>query len=199
MSIVNIGGTAVSQASYKKARSLVNDKKESGKRPTVNSMLESIRNMMPGWHVATSREGGAQEGFRNLEITTNVLKSMADCPEETVRFKALILDLEKVVQEIERKDAENPIPYDPNAPGSLSSQGKSSTGSVDSVFLEIIVGQNGNTSARATARTPDGVERSRTFDLSQNSIPAWAELIRKQLEEIRERNQAEGGTRSWIG
>lgn len=196
MSTVNIMGTVVSQASYKKAREIASNKnnasnksnapnksnpsnKEEDTKITRSSMLESIRQMMSGWNVGLIGDRFSGNGMRNLEIAPDVLDRMVEDPEEMVRFKALILDLENVVQELEEKVADNP--------------------SMKEMILKIIVDSDGATRAVGRARSQDGVERRREFDLSDQDLPSWAELMRKHLADLRERNAEEDGTRSWYG
>ena len=176
MGVINVAGTQVSQASYKKARSIAANKDENRSKQSV---LASIRQMMPGWNVSTNPAELRGNGMRNLEIAPDVLERMAEDPEELVRFKAIILDLEDVVQELEEHVAENP--------------------SLAEMVLQIIIDADGNMTARGTARTQDGVQRSREFDLSDRDLPSWAELMRKHLEDLRERNSEEDGTSNWYG
>ena len=179
MSVVNISGTAVSQASYKKARGLAADKKESGATKSASSVMESIRQMMPGWNVSTNPAELRGNGMRNLEIAPSVLERMAEDPEELVRFKAIILDLEQVVQELEHSFTDE--------------------NDVNKLILQIIVDADGNISARGAARTSDGAIRRREFDMSERDLPSWAELLRKHMDDMRSGNEEEDGTRSWLG
>ena len=180
MSIVNLKGLAVSENSYRRARQIVEEKqKPEGGRKSANEVLSSLRNMMPGWTITTNaRDWG--NGMRNIEISESILDRMAEDPEAMVRFKALILDLEDKVPELEEWAQQNygrtlefGITWDPDG---------------------------SSTRAMGIVRTLMGADIRTNFELSNSDTTTWADMIRQKLEALSEGQvQDADGSRSWIG
>ena len=184
MSMVQLGALQVTQTSYNRAREIVNNRPQ-GTRKTTSDVLESLRKMMPGWTISTSKSDWT-EGVRNIEIDYDVLERMAENPDTMVKFKALIMDLEDVVPDLERWSEENP--------------GYSMTFGFE-------MAQNGALRAIALVESLLGGPPIRTvFDLPRNEGPqaesnqgTWASIINQQLEALAQgRVQDEEGNRSWV-
>lgn len=176
MSVINLGGLAVTENSYRKARQLVEDR-QGGGRKTANDVLASLREMKPGWTISTSSNDWG-EGFRNIEISSNTLNRMANDPEMMIRYKAMILDLEEVVPELEEWKAENPG---------------------QSFEFGLAFGANGETQAQAIVRTLMGGQIRTTFELPDDR-PSWADLIEQKLESLRQGQTEDAyGETSWQG
>jgi len=177
MSIVNVGGLSVSKNSYRRAREIVDNKPEGGKK-TAADVLASIRQMKPGWNISTISDNWGP-GVRNLQIGSGILERMAEDPEAMIRYKALILDLEELVPELEE----------------WARQNEGST-------LEFRITLDSDTTrAMAVVRTLLGSEMRTTVELPSNGTgTSWADLIRQKLDNLRE-GQAEDayGERSWLG
>jgi len=175
MSIMNLGGLAVSESSYRKARQLVESKKEGG-RKTADDVLASLREMKQGWTISTSSNDWG-EGFRNIEISNSVLNRMANDPEMMIRYKAMILDLEDVVPELEEWKEQNP-----------------------GQALEFGLAFDANNSkAVGIVRTLMGGEIRTVFDLPDDR-PSWAQLIEQKLESLRQGQTEDAtGSTSWQG
>ena len=177
MSVVNVGAFAVSQASYKRARSIV-ENRPAGTRKTANDVLASIREMKPGWTVSTTTADWG-EGFRNLAICRNTLNRMAEDPEAMVRYKALILDLEDIVPKLEEWAKENPD-------------------GDKTLEFGISLDLDGNIRAMAIVRTLLGGETRSEFTLSSENKGTWADLISQKLSTLREgRAEEADGSQSW--
>jgi len=174
MSIVNVGNMAVSQASYNRARQLVN-KRDTNTPKRASDVLAALQNMMPGWNISTSSSNWG-EGFRNIEIDTATLTRMANDPEAMVRYKALILDLEPLVPELEAWAEQHPDM---------------------SLDFGLQMALDGSLRAVATVRTLLGGETSARFDLTGDA-PSWQSLIMQKLDALAqgETTNAQGG-RSW--
>ena len=176
MSIVNLNGLSVSENSLRRARKIVENKPQNG-RKSIDDVLASLRQMKPGWNISMSSADWG-EGFRNIEIGSGVLNRMAECSETMVRYKALILDLEDVVPELEEW-AEN-------------NEG-------ESLQFRIILDGNGITKAEGLVRTLLGGEKRTTFELNTNAN-SWSSLIQQKLEALQQgRAENAEGERSWLG
>ncbi|MCL2224077.1 MAG: DUF6033 family protein [Defluviitaleaceae bacterium] len=173
MGMVNLGGLSVTESSYRRARQIVDDKPR-GERKSANEVLNSLREMMPGWNISTSSSNWG-EGARNIEISADTLERMARDPEAMVRYKALILDLEDAVPALEEWKQQNPGRY-----------------------LEFGLSfEEENTRAIATIRTLMGEDQTE-FDLP-NDKSLWAELITQKLNSLNENlNDNPDGSQSWI-
>jgi len=184
MSMVQLGALQVSQTSYNRAREIVNNRPQ-GTRKSTDEVLESLRKMMPGWTISTSKADWT-EGVRNIEIDYRVLERMAEDPDTMVKFKALIMDLEDAVPDMEQWTEENP--------------GYSMTFGFE-------MAQNGALRAIAIVEALMGGPQIRTvFDLPRNegsqaesNQGTWASMISQQLAALAEgRVYDEDGNRSWV-
>lgn len=176
MSMMNLGGLAVSESSYRRARQLVENKQDGGRR-TASSVLSSLRQMKPNWTISTSSNDWG-DGFRNIEISNSVLNRMAEDPEAMIRYKAMILDLEDVIPELEEWQAQNPG---------------------QSLEFGLSFADNGETQAMAIVRTLMGGQIRTVFDLPDDR-PSWADLIQQKLEALQQgQTQDAYGSTSWQG
>jgi hypothetical protein len=174
MNMVQTGGLSVTQASYTRAREIVNNKPKDEKKSTED-VLASLRKMMPGWTIVTdSREWG--KGVRNIEIDERVLERMAEDPEAMVRFKALILDLEEAVPALEEWAREN--------------KGQSLTFKFDI--------QENQLRAVALMTTLLGNETTSTFALPTDRN-MWSSMIENKLNALAQGQVEDSeGNKSWL-
>jgi hypothetical protein len=175
MSTVRLGGVTVSEASFNRAREIVNNKPRTGKMST-NDVLESLRQMMPGWTISTSSNDWG-EGFRNIEICHDILREMAEDPSAMKKYKALLLDFEDAVPALEE--------------WSLQNEGQS-------IQFGISIDSAGNISSLAVIRTLMGAETRTVFDLPDGKS-SWTEVIMQKLGALNS-GQADGADSSvsWI-
>lgn len=180
MSIVNIKGLNVSENSYRRARKIVEEKRnnrDEKTEKTADDVLASIREMKPGWTIGTEPNHNWQAGARNIEISQNVLERMAEDPEAMVKFKALILDLEDLVPAIEEWMENN--------------EGQS-------LEFKFSLEDAGTTRAVALVRGLMGGEVRSTFELPSNSERSWADLIREKLDSMNSgQSEDEFGNKYW--
>ena len=175
MTMSNIGELSPSGVYSPRAKQSVENKPEGGKK-TVDDVLASLREMMPGWTISTSTADWG-EGFRNIQIDREILQEMADDPRAMEKYKSLILDLEKTAPELEKWGQENPG---------------------QSLELGILIDANGNISAMAVIKSLMGVEKRTIFDLPDDRS-SWADIIREKLEALNlGQVEDEFGSRSWI-
>ena len=176
MATIQLGGLTVTKNSYQRARKLVEARTEGGKKSNTD-VLNALRYMMPGWNISTSCKNWG-EGLRNIEIDDETLRRMAEDPEEMIKFKALILDLEEKVPELEAWKAET---------------GKS-------FEFGLMFNENGECRALGLFRTLLGNNIKTTFELSENQS-TWGDLIREKMEAMLEGKKVEeaDGSNSWIG
>jgi len=174
LSIVNLSGLAVTEASYRRARQIVDEKQ--GTRKSANEVLESLRSMMPGWNISTSSSNWG-EGARNIEISQQTLENMANDPEAMVRYKALILDLEEAVPGLEEWKAQNPGKY---------------------LEFGLAFGDDANRGV-GLIRDLLGAETRTEFELPAHK-QAWAELISQKLEMLNEgrSDNTQDGYYNWL-
>jgi hypothetical protein len=93
------------------------------------------------------------------------------------KYKAIILDLENVVTDLEKWGQENP--------------GKT-------IELGFTIDAHGNTTALAVVRTLMGAEMRTTFDLPSDRM-TWAEIIRERVENLSQGKVEDAdGAKSWI-
>jgi len=175
MTMANISGPSIHAGSPVKSKQNVENKTEGGKK-TVDDVLASLREMMPGWTISTSTADWG-EGFRNIQIDREILQRMADDPKEMEKYKSMILDLNDAVAELEKWEQENPG---------------------QSILFELIVNAEGNATSLSIVKTLLGVEKRTTFDLPDDST-SWADLIRQKLSDL-DHAQVEDdfGSKSWI-
>jgi len=181
---VNINGSWVSPTSYQRARASVASMQEDGGRMSANDVLSSLQQMMPNWNISNNTSAFNGTGIRNIGIHPNVLRKMADDPEEMVRFKALVLDGEYTVPQHENWARQNGF--------EITGRGT-------------IIDRDGNVSSWVMGRGGGrGDERRSLLELPEEDRPSWTELMRQQLESLRENNENEarrledeGSTMSW--
>jgi len=175
MTISNISGTPAQASSSVNAKQQVSGKPESGKR-TVDDVLATLRELMPGWTISTTTADWG-EGFRNLQIDPEILQRMADDPKEMEKYKALILDLENIVQDLEKFGRDNPG---------------------QSFLFEISLDESGSVTSMSIVKTLLGVEQRSTFNLPADSF-SWADFIRQRLEELNQGQVEDAtGAKSWV-
>ncbi|MCL2356249.1 MAG: hypothetical protein FWC70_03675 [Defluviitaleaceae bacterium] len=179
MSIVNLSGLTVTEGSYRRARQIVDERSQEN-RKTGSEVLASLREMMPGWTITTCASQWGN-GARNLEISERTLERMAQDPEAMVRYKALVLDLEDAVPALEEWKRENPGQY----------------------FEFGLMFDNENIRGSGLVRTLLGGETRETFDLPENEMSLWADLIRQKLDSLSQTNadnaaDTSNTTRSWM-
>ena len=175
MAISNISGPSIQVGSPVKAKQTVENKPEGGKK-TVDDVLASLRDLMPGWTIATSTtEWG--EGFRNIQIDREILQRMADDPKEMEKYKSLILELKDAVPELEKWAQENPG---------------------QSLLFELSLNADGKVTSLSIVKTLLGAETRTTFDLPEERS-SWAELIREKLDALNQGQVEDAyGSKSWI-
>ena len=175
MSMVQLGAFKVTQASHNKAREIVGNKPQ-GTRKSTDEVLASLRKMMPGWTISTSKSDWT-EGVRNIEIDEEVLQRMADDPDTMVKFKAIILDLEDAAPHLERWKEENP-----------DSQ----------LMFQFELLENGQLQAIALLKTLFGQEVETTFDMPTDRT-TWGALVHGKLNALSQgRVEDAEGNRSWV-
>jgi hypothetical protein len=175
MGMVRLGALNVTQASYNRAREIV-DNKPKGEKKTAEDVLASLRKMKPGWTISTTSADWTK-GVRNIEIDYDVLERMAEDPETMVKFKALILDLEDAVPALEEWLKENP--------------GTSMTFAFD-------IAANGNLKAVALLRTLMGQEVRTAFELYDDKT-TWSGMIKQKLDALAQGQVEDAeGNRSWV-
>ena len=176
MSIVSLGGLSVSESSYHKARKIV-ENKPAGVKKSADDVLASLRQMMPGWNISTSSSNWS-EGFRNIEICSNILNRMAEDPDSMIRYKALILDLEDAIPALEE----------------LAEQKGG-----NALEFGIVIDPNGGIKAMGIIRTLMGEDIRTVFDLPTDQT-SWQGLIQQKLDALRQGQVEEAdGSRSWLG
>ena len=175
MNTIRLGGLSVSESSYKKATAIVESKPQTGKM-TTEDVLDSLRQMMPGWNISTSSDNWG-EGFRNIEISRDILKEMAEDPAAMKKYKALLLDLEDTVPALEEWARQN--------------EGQS-------IEFGITIDAGGNVTSLAVVRTLLGSEARTFFDLSDDKL-SWSETVIQKLDALTkgDTDKADGSI-SWL-
>ena len=175
MSISNISGSATQANSPVKAKQNVENKPTGGKK-SVDDVLASLRELMPGWTISTSTADWG-EGFRNIQIDRDILQRMADDPKEFEKYKAMILDLENVVDDLEQWGKDNPG---------------------QSIIFQLSLGADGKATSLSVVKTLLGVETRTVFDLPEDS-KTWADIIRQRVEAFTQGQIEEAdGSKSWL-
>jgi len=175
MSTANISGPSTQASSPVKSNQSVENKSAGGKK-TVDDVLATLRELMPGWTISTSTADWG-EGFRNIQIDREILQRMADDPKEMEKYKAMILDLENAVAPLEKWTQENPG---------------------QSIIFELSLNANGEVSSVSIVKTLLGTESRTVFDLPEET-PLWADLIRQKLDSlIQGQVEDEFGSKSWV-
>ena len=171
MSINGIGGAAGAYTPI--ARTGANS--QQGGRKTASDVLESLREMMPGWTISTSTaDWGA--GARNIQIDADILQRMAEDPREMERVKAMVREFESAVTYVEQWKEQNPG---------------------QALDIGLYLGANGNARAVAALKMLSGETRTAAFDLP-NGV-SWIDLIRENLEALQQGEPGDAEeSRSWL-
>jgi len=175
MSMTNISGTPTNASSSVNTKQPVS--KHDGGKKSVDDVLASLRDSMPGWTISTSSaDWGA--GFRNVQIDPAILQRMADDPKEYEKYKALILSFEDMVEDLEKWGNENP--------------GQSL------VFQISLNNEDDSLSVSIVKTMLDGIETRTEFNLSEDR-QSWADIIRQRVDALLQ-GQVEdaSGAKSWL-
>jgi len=172
--VSGLAGVTANANAFKATHTNKTSQTQNNERRTADDVLASLREMMPGWNISTSTADWG-EGFRNIQIDRDILERMANDPAEMERVTSMIREFESAVPELERWQEENPG---------------------QSLIINMMLDENGNTSMSASIRTLLGVETSTPFDMSQ---PSWLEDLMKQLGSMSQGHGATGDdqSRSW--
>jgi len=175
MSTTNIGGVSSQASAPIKPNQPVENKQAGGKK-TVEDVLATLRELMPGWTISTTSADWG-DGFRNLQIDPEILQRMADDPKEMEKYKSLILDLENVVSDLEKWAQDNPG---------------------QSVIFELFLNTESNTTTLTIVKTLLGAENRTKFELPEDR-ETWVDIIRDRLDAIiKGQVEDEFGTKSWV-
>jgi len=175
MSTANISGPSTQASSMVKAKQPVSNKAEGGKK-SVDDVLASLREMMPGWTISTTTKDWG-EGFRNIQIDREILQRMADDPKEMEKYVALIKEFEKAVPELEKWSQENPG---------------------QSMVFQLSFDSEGNATSMSIVKTLLGVESRSVFELPEDRS-TWVDLIRQRVEAMTQGQvEDEFGSKSWL-
>ena len=174
MTIGNVGGVSPTTNAFKSRQ--VSDTKQDGGRKTVDDVLTSLREMMPGWTISTSTADWG-EGCRNIQIDREILQEMGDDPKAMEKYSNMIRGFEDTVPALEQ--------WEKDYPG-------------QSIELGISMDSKGNVTALAAIKTLMGIEKSTTFGLPSDQA-SWAGIIREKLDAL-SNGQVEDayGSKSWI-
>jgi len=175
MNTTNISGHPVQVNSSTNIKKTSESKPEGGKK-TVDDVLASLREMMPGWTISTSTaEWG--DGFRNIQIDYDILQQMADDPKEMEKYKALVQDLENVITEAEKWGEEKPG---------------------QSIMFDVSLDAKGGATSLSIVKMLMGMESRTTFELPEDKS-TWADLIRERLDDFVKGGIDDGsGSKSWV-
>ena len=176
MSMTNINGAQTQASSSVNSKQYAGSKNDGGKK-SVDDVLNSLRDMMPGWTISTTSADWG-EGFRNLQIDPAILERMANDPKEFEKYKALILSFEDMVEDLERWGSENP--------------GQSL------VFQISLNSEDGTTSMSIVRTMLDGIETRTEFNMPEDR-QSWADIIRERVDALLQ-GQVEdaSGAKSWL-
>jgi len=174
MNTSNISGASTANSAVK-AKQVANNKPEGGKK-TADDVLNTLREMMPGWTISTSTADWG-EGFRNIQIDREILQRMADDPKEFEKYKNIILGFEEMVPDLEKWGQENPG---------------------QSLVFQLSFDKAGNATSMSIVKTLLGVETKTTFDLPEDKL-SWADIIRQKIEALNQGQVEDAfGSKSWI-
>jgi len=175
MSTSNISGPSNPASSNVKSGHKIESKPASGKK-SVDDVLATLREMMPGWTISTSTSDWG-EGFRNIQIDRDILQRMADDPKEMEKYVNLIKSFEEKVPELEKWAQDNPG---------------------QSLVFQFSVNSNGDITSMSIMKTLLGVETRTVFDLPEDKS-LWSDLIQQKLNELIQGQVDETtGSKSWI-
>jgi len=171
----NISGPSASANSPVKSSQAVDSKPAGGKK-TVDDVLATLRELMPGWTISTSTADWG-EGFRNIQIDREILQRMADDPKEMEKYKAIILDLEQAASALEKWEKENPG---------------------QSIIFELSLNENGEVTAMSIVKTLMGLETRSTFELPKDKSPL-IDYIQQKIDALNQGQVEDGfGSKSWV-
>jgi len=174
MNTSNISGQAAATSAVK-AKNAVNNKSEGGKK-TVDDVLATLRELMPGWTISTSTADWG-EGFRNIQIDREILQRMADDPKEMEKYKSLILDLENAASALEKWSQENPG---------------------QSIIFELSLDAKGEVTSLSIVKILMGAETRSTFELPEEKS-SWIDFIKERLETVNQGQVEDAyGSKSWV-
>ena len=175
MAISNISGSSAQASSAVKTKQNVENKPAGGKK-TVDDVLATLRELMPGWTISTTTADWG-EGFRNIQIDREILQRMADDPREMEKYKNMILDFENSVSDLEKWAQENPG---------------------QSIIFELSLDDKGGINSLSVVRTLMGVESRTVFELPEDRS-SWADLIRQKIDALQQSKVEDAfGSSSWI-
>ena len=170
MNKVNMNNFAASQISIQNAASQkAKDAKKTGYvineklhgKMTADDVLQSLRDMMPGWTITTDSKDWA-EGTRNIEISQATLNKMAKNPKAMEKYKNLILNLKEVAPKMDEWTKENGKAFD----------------------LNIGFDSNGNTTASLLLKAMSGAESKAVLTLPNDNPSGWCDLIVQELNKM---------------
>jgi len=171
----NISGPTTPAGSSVASKTPVGNKHDSGKK-TVDDVLATLRELMPGWTISTSTADWG-EGFRNIQIDRDILQRMADDPKEMEKYKSMILGFEDMVSDLEKWGQENPG---------------------QSIVFEISLDNKGGVTSMSIVKTLMGVETRTEFELPEDRL-SWADFIRQRLDELLQgKVEDASGSKSWV-
>jgi len=173
MSMTNISGAPATSSVNSKQP--VSSKSDGGKK-SVDDVLATLREMMPGWTISTSTADWG-EGFRNIQIDREILQRMADDPKEFEKYKSMILGFEDMVEDLEKWGQENPG---------------------QSIVFEISLDNKGGVASMSIVKTLMGVETRTEFELPRD-VSSWVDIIRQRVDALLQ-GQVEDvtGAKSWV-
>jgi len=175
MSSSNISGLSTQANSPVKTGQAAETKTAGGKK-TVDDVLATLRELMPGWTISTTTADWG-EGFRNIQIDREILQRMADDPKEMEKYKAIILDLEQAASALEKWEKENPG---------------------QSIIFELSLDENGEVTAMSIVKTLMGTETRSIFELPEDKSKL-IEYIQQKIEALNQGQVEDGfGSKSWI-
>ena len=175
MSTTNISGAPTQAGSSVSSKQPVSSKHDGGKK-SVDDVLATLRELMPGWTISTSTADWG-EGFRNIQIDRDILQRMADDPKEMEKFKSLILGFEDMVEDLEKWGRENPG---------------------QSIVFEISLDSKNGATSMSVVKTLMGIETRTEFELPEDRL-SWADFIRQRVDALLQ-GQVEdtSGAKSWV-
>ena len=174
MSMTNISGSSTQASSSVNSKQPAN-KNEGGKK-TADDVLAALRDLMPGWTISTTTADWG-EGFRNIQIDPAILERMANDPKEFEKYKAMILEFENVVGDLEKWGQENPG---------------------QSIIFQLSLDAAGKATSLSIVKTLMGAETRTAFDLPEGR-ETWADIIRDRVEAlIQGKFEEADGSKSWI-
>jgi len=173
--MTNISGSPVQSSSSVNSKQPVSNKHDGGKK-SVEDVLATLRELMPGWTISTSTSEWG-EGFRNIQIDRDILQRMADDPKEMEKYKSMILGFEDMVEDLEKWGRDNPG---------------------QSIVFEITLDNKGGATSMSIVKTLMGVETRTEFELPEDRL-SWADFIRQRVDAMLQGQVEDAtGAKSWI-